>query len=83
MSQDPWKRCLDPAERYCPDPPPPASFGASSDWDEAAFAGGKTPFDTEVRYSCKEAMKLKPASGQGELYESQSFTCQWNQTWDG
>lgn len=64
--------------RYCPDPPSPDANGGLSNWN-TGLSSGLTPYATTVEYSCDVARKLKAPDS--SLYDTQTFTCEWDHTW--
>ena len=81
----PDKRCIDPLERYCPDPPVPPFNGGLTTWPLALST--VTPYAYKVTYTCDEARKLRKldflpnATVIEVFYDSVELTCEWNQTW--
>ena len=73
-------------ENYCPDPPAVGDNGGLRDWNQAAFVGDRTPYNTEVTYSCDMgrlmlSTTIVDGSSVEELLQEQKFYCLWNQTW--
>ncbi len=77
-----WERCYQPSERTCFDPPAPAFNGGKYNWNKAVFEGGKTPYLTQVIYSCELGRKLhKYMANETLVYDNKTLTCQWNRTY--
>ena len=63
----------------------PPSNGGQSNWIPSL--SGVTPYGFQVTYTCDTARKLQRfitlsnGTVTTELYDEQSFRCQWNQTW--
>ncbi len=69
-------------ERNCFDPPAVPFNGGQSNWNKAVFEGGKTPYMTEVTYSCALGRQLVKYLDNGTVFsESQVLQCQWDRTW--
>ena len=71
-----------PSERFCFDPPDPPYKG-ESDWDGGSYSGGKTPFETEVVYSCGTGRRFvrQEANGTESSYSEKKFRCEWDGSW--
>ena len=67
-----------PSERFCFDPPDPPYKGVS-DWDRESLSGGKTPYETEVVYSCGHGRRF--VNGTDSSYSEKKFRCEWDGSW--
>ena len=69
------------SERFCFDPPEPAYNGGRSTWNPR-FKGSKTPFGTQVEYSCGLGRRLHHYTENDTIiYDSKTLTCSWDRTW--
>ena len=61
----------------------PPYNGGESDWNAAAYGGGRTPFGTAVTYTCGLGRMLARYDERGErdLYNSTTFRCGWDRIW--
>jgi hypothetical protein len=70
------------SERYCFDPPTPAFNGGKYNWNTALYNGSRTPYYTDVIYSCDIGRKLFQYTPNNTIeYDSKTLSCQWDQTW--
>ena len=73
--------CLN-SERFCFDPPEPAFNGGVYTWNSALFSGSKTPYGTQVVYSCGLGRKLfKYTENDTIISTHQVLACAWDRTW--
>ncbi len=81
---DVWDRCYDPSERTCSDPPSPAFNGGLYDWQSGLYSGGRTPYATEVTYSCGAGRKIFTYDENDNITtsDSQKLACQWTRIWE-
>ena len=78
----PWKECMNPSARNCPDPPLPPDGGLYS-WNATVMGGGRTPFLTDIDYTCESGKRFRRtgADGNEELYDKKTITCLWSMTY--
>ena len=70
------------SERFCFDPPEPAFNGGVSTWNSALFKGSRTPYGTQVVYSCGLGRKLfKYTENDTIIYDQQVLSCAWDRTY--
>ncbi len=76
------ERCYHPTERFCFDPPSPAFNGGKYDWNAVHFNGSRTPYSTDVKYTCDLGRKLLRYTQNGSYtYDNMTLHCEWNRTW--
>ena len=54
-----------------------------SDWDRGSYSGGKTPYETEVAYSCGHGRRFvrQEANGAESSYSEKRLRCEWDGSW--
>ncbi len=72
------------AEVTCSDPPEPAYNGGLRDWNSGLFAGGRTPYATEVTYTCGLGRRIfhYDADSKLTIMDEEKLKCQWSRTWE-